>query len=95
MVQNEGSENKHAFQQIIQKSMDHLVDKKNLFVLSDEITNEETSDSNKRIQILLNKLMDEKTLINDKTFSNTSNDMLITQIFLALSPDSKNLVLEK
>jgi hypothetical protein len=73
--------------------MDHLVDKKNLYVLTDELTNEEI-DSNKRIEILLSKMMDDKYLINDKTFTNNFNDMIIAQIYLALSPDSKKLMHE-
>ena len=77
--------------------MDHLVDKKSLHVLTDDISNEESSEenSNKKIEVLLSKMMDDKTLINDKTFSNNVNDSLITQIFMAMSPDAKKLILEK
>jgi hypothetical protein len=92
LVQVENSENKHIFQQIIQRAMDHLVDKKNLYVLTDDITNDETGDSNRRLKILLSKIMDDKYLINDRTFTNNLNDMIITQIYLALSPDSKKLM---
>ncbi len=92
IVQAENSENKHIFQQIIQKSMDHLIDKKNLYVLTDELTNEEKIDSNRRLEIILSIMMDDKYLINDKTFTNNFNDTIIAQIYLALSPDAKKLI---
>ena len=96
-ISYENTENKHIFQQIIQKAMDNLIERKNLFVLSDEITNEEVSEvqKNSRIEILLSKMMEDKSLINDRTFKNNINDILITHTFLALSPDSKRLILEK
>lgn len=91
--QNEGGENKHYFQYVIQRTTD-IAEKKKIFVLTDNIIDDEP-DNNKRVQILLDKLIDDKTLVIDKTFSNSFTDLLTTHVYIALSPDSKKLILGK
>ena len=55
---------------------------------------EETSYKMKK-EILLSKLMCDKSIINDKTFANSFVDNVITLIYLSLSPESRKLILDK
>ena len=64
--------------------------------MSDELKedNEEMSIKLKR-EILLNKLIFDKSIINGKIFCDSFNDNAISQIYLALSPESRKILLEK
>lgn len=91
---NENQENKFSIKSILERGIDQVIDKKNLLVLSDEICDDDIYITNKKVEILLSKMMYDKTLINDKTFANNFNDLLISQIYMCLSPESKKLLLE-
>jgi hypothetical protein len=75
--------------------MDQSVNIKSLMILSDEIIEDDEESESKKIEILLDKMLVDKSLINDKTFSSNFNEYLISQIYIALSPEAKKLVTEK
>ncbi len=66
-------------------------------MLSDEVEDPdpEKFPNDKRLEILLTKLMDDKNFINDKTFGSNINDVILNKIYIALSPDAKKLILEE
>lgn len=66
-----------------------------MFVLSDETTEEDEDFINRKIDLLLSKMMHDRSLINEKTFSSSFYDILIAHLHINLSPDSKKLILEK
>ena len=71
--------------------------KRNLCVLSDSIIDNENEEelAKHKKEILISKLMCDKSIINDKTFANSFNDNVISQIYLSLSPESRKILNEK
>jgi hypothetical protein len=96
VTQNENFENKHIFKQILDKGLDNN-ESKEIFVLTDDIEDNDPDKYpyDKKIDILLTKLLDDKNFINDKTFGSTINDVILNKIYIALSPDAKKLILDK
>jgi hypothetical protein len=66
-------------------------------VLTDEIEDNdlEKYPYDRKIEIMLTKLMDDKNFINDKTFGNNINDIMLNKIYIALSPDAKKVILDE
>jgi hypothetical protein len=90
------NENKFSIRSLLEKSESQETYKKSFFVLTDELKedDEEMSIKLKR-EILLNKLVFDKSIINGKVFSDSFSDQAISQIYLALSPESRKILLEK
>ena len=90
------NENKFSIRSLLEKSESQETYKKSFFVLSDELKedDEEMSIKLKR-EILLNKLVSDKSIINGKVFSDNFNDLAVSQIFLALCPESRKILIEK
>ena len=82
--------------QLLEKSEGQETYKKSFFVLSDELKedDEEMSIKLKR-EILMNKLLYDKSIINGKVFSDSLNDNVLSQLYLALSPESRKILLDK
>jgi hypothetical protein len=85
------NDNKNLFISELKKPCKYA-EKKNLFVLTDEITDDDISQD--KLNLLLSQMMDDNSMIEDKTFSNSTADKLISQIYLAMSPDAKRLLTE-
>ena len=66
-------------------------------MLTDEIEDNdpEKYPYDRKIEILLTKLVDDKNFINDKTFGNNINDIMLNKIYIALSPDAKKVILDE
>ncbi len=66
-------------------------------MLTDEIEDNdlEKYPYDRKIEIMLTKLMDDKNFINDKTFGNNINDIMLNKIYIALSPDAKKVILDE
>lgn len=94
---NEANENKFMIRTLIDKNDPDTGKRINLNVLSDQIKEEDDEEASYKMkkEILLNKLMCDKSIINDKTFANSFVDNVITLIYLSLSPESRNLLMEK
>ncbi len=90
------NENKFSIRQLLEKSDSQETYKKSFFVLSDELKedDEEMSIKLKR-EILLNKLVVDKSMVNGKVFSDSFNDNALSQIYLSLSSESRKILLEK
>lgn len=92
---NENLENKFSIKNIIDKNVDTFIDKRSLQILSEEIDETDESTVKRKLDILVDKMVCDKSLISDKTFSKNSNEILISQIYTSLSQDSKKLLLDK
>ena len=64
------------------------------FSIKDIIEKEELCFKKKK-DILLSKLMCDKSIINDRTFSNSNVDNILSLIYLSLSPESRKLLTDK
>jgi hypothetical protein len=85
------TDNKNIFISELKKPC-KFADKKNLFVLTDEIIEDDINQD--KLHLLLSQMLDDNSMIEDKTFTNNTADKLISQIYLAMSPDSKRLLTE-
>jgi len=94
---NEANENRFIIKQLIEKCDPETGKRVNLNVLSDMIKDEDDEETSYKMkkEILLSKLMCDKSIINDKTFANSFVDNVITLIYLSLSPESRKLILDK
>ena len=90
------NENKFSVTHLLLKSESQETYKKSFFVLSDELKedDEEMSIKLKR-EILLNKLLYNKSCFKGKVFSDSLNDNVITEIQMALSPESRKMLIDK
>jgi len=68
-----------------------------MLVITDEIEDgdSEKFSYEKKLEILMTKLLDDRSMINEKTFGANMNDLILNKIFIAISPDAKKLILEK
>jgi hypothetical protein len=56
---------------------------------------DQNTDRETRIEMLLEKMICDKSLIADKIFSESHIDDLLTQIYVNLSPDAFKIMLDK
>jgi hypothetical protein len=89
---NENGDNRYSQKVFADKSIDVI---KRLTILTDEIDDENQYSEQKKIEIILNKLIYDRSLLSDRTFSNSFTDHLLSQIYISLSPEGKKLVVEK
>ena len=94
---NEPIEKGFSIKDIIEKEDGDVIRPHDLCVLTDEIIEEADEELcfKKKKDILLSKLMCDKSIINDRTFSNSNVDNILSLIYLSLSPESRKLLTDK
>lgn len=90
----ENKENIFSFKRLLEYEKDNQGDPNQLLVLTDKYIDENTP-GNVRVEMLLEKLMSDKSLINDKVFAESQIDNLLSQIYLNLSPDAFKIMNEE
>ena len=92
---NENQEIKFSVMQLREKLENLETHRKCFFVLSDEIKDEDDEVSIKlKRDILVSKLMWDKTIITEKKFASTYEENLLTSTFLTLSSASRKTLID-
>jgi hypothetical protein len=91
-ILSENAESRYSQKVFADKNIDRI---KKLTLLSDEIDDENQYSEKKKIEMILDMLMYDRSLLSDRTFSNSFTDQLISQIYISLSPEARKLVVEK
>jgi hypothetical protein len=92
---NENTEQKFSIRSLLEKSEVMETHKKAFFVLSDEVKDDEDDLSVKlKRDLVVNKLMYDKSIILDKHLQTGFNDKVLATVYLALSNESRKLMTE-
>lgn len=90
------NEQKFSISQLRDKNDLHESHKKGFFVLKDELDQEDDDIYIKlKREILVSKLMYDKSIIIDRQFQSNIYDLVLTGIFLTLSNDSRKILLDE
>ncbi len=95
-LKNINTENKDvfSFKRLLELEKDNQGDADRLLVLTDKPISPET-DGKTRVEMLLEKMIWDKSLITDKIFSDSHIDDMLAQLYINLSPDSFKIMTEK
>lgn len=92
---NDNQETKFSVAQFREKTENFETHKKGFFVISDELKEEEDDMSIKlKRDIIVSKLMHDKSIMIDKQLQNNFNDNVLASVYLSLSHDSRKLLID-
>jgi hypothetical protein len=93
---NEQQESRFSIRQLLEKNENQLIHKKNFFVISDELKEDDEDISIKiKREILMNKLINDKGIVNEHAFNQDFHDKISNELYLGLSMDSRKFLLSE
>lgn len=91
----EEQSSKFSIKNLMEKSESLETHKKGFFIISDELKDDEDDMSIKlKRDILVNKLMYDKSIIIDKQMQGSIHEQVLANLYLSLSNDSRKILLE-
>ena len=93
LLSNDNQETRFSVKSLLEKNENQLPHKKNFFVISNELKddNEDISWKMKR-EILINKLITDKHIVHEHAFNQEFHDKLSNEIFIGLSLESRKFL---
>lgn len=90
---NDNQESRFSIKQLLEKNDNPLIHKKNFFVISDEIKDED-EDLNIKMkrEILVNKLLLDKNIMHEHCFNQNFHDRISNELYLALSLEARRFL---
>ena len=82
-------ENRFSIRNLLEKNNNQLSFKKNFFVISNEIDNNEDISWKIKKDILQTKMMNDKLILNDNTFNKNFYDKISNEIYLGFSSEAR------
>lgn len=93
---NDQQDSRFSIANLLAKNENPLIHKKNFFVISDEIREDDEDISVKmKREVLLNKLINDKGIVHEHAFNQEFHDKVSNELYLGLSMDSRKFLLSE